>query len=62
VEVRVRGPVAELERVTCIIPGHDRAGIEVRADLLRVDEAPLAFEFHGMCGYESTFDYSSGDA
>jgi hypothetical protein len=62
VEVRVREPVAELERVTCIIPGHDRAGMEVRADLLRVDEAPLAFEFHGMCGYESTFDYSSGDA
>jgi hypothetical protein len=54
--------VAELERVTCIIPGHDRAGMEVRADVLRVDEAPLAFEFHGMCGYESTFDYSSGDA
>jgi len=62
VAVRVRGPAAELQQVTCVIPGHNRAGTELYADLLRVDEAPLAFEFRGMCGYESTFAYSSGDA
>ena len=63
VSVRIRGPAAELHQVTCVIPGHDRAGMELYADLLQVDEAPpLAFEFHGMCAYESTFAYSSADA
>jgi hypothetical protein len=62
VSVRIREPVAELQQVTCVIPGHDRAGTELRADLLSVDEGPLAFEFRGMCAYESTFDYSSAEA
>jgi hypothetical protein len=58
--VRVRGPVADQEPVTCVIPGHHRPGTELNSDLLRVKEGPLAFEFSGTCGYESTFDYSSG--
>ncbi len=61
--MRVSGPVERQETVTCIIPGHTRDGREVYADVLRASEAePLAFEFHGNCGYESTFAYSSGDA
>jgi hypothetical protein len=59
IEVRVRAPVADQETVTCIIPGHGRTGREVVVDLLRVDDQPLAFEFSGSCGYESTFEYSS---
>jgi hypothetical protein len=62
VSVRVRKPVARQETVTCVIPGHDRSGREIIADELFVDDDPLDFEVFGMCGYESTFDYSSENA
>ena len=61
VVVRVAGPVAEQEPVTCVIPGHHRHGTELYADLLHVDEGPLSFELSGRCAYESTFEYSSGE-
>ena len=61
VELRVRGPVEEQAPVTCVIPGHDRSGTELYADLLRVEEGPLSFELSGRCAYESTFAYSSGE-
>ena len=61
VEVRVAAPVDGQEPVTCVIPGHHRSGTELRADLLRVAEGPLAFEFDGRCAYRSTFEYSSTD-
>jgi hypothetical protein len=51
--------VPDQEPVTCVIPGHDRSGTELYADVLRVDEGPLSFELSGTCGYESTFEYSS---
>jgi hypothetical protein len=58
VEVRVLAPVAEQPTVTCVIPGHDRRGEELTVEVLRVDEEqPLAFEYHGVCAYASTFDY-----
>jgi hypothetical protein len=59
VGVRVREPVADQETVTCIIPGHDRSGREIVADLLSVEDDPLSFEFSGNCGYEATFEYAS---
>ena len=59
VTVRIREPLADQEPVTCVIPGHDRDGIELYADLLRVDEGPLSFELSGSCAYQSTFAYSS---
>jgi hypothetical protein len=62
VSVRVREPVADQEPVTCVIPGHDRSGREVVADLLRVEDGPLGFELSGKCGYEATFDYASDAA
>jgi hypothetical protein len=62
VTVRVRGPVRDQEPVTCVIPGHHREGRELIVDELRVDAAPLAFEFSERCAYESTFQYSSDDA
>jgi hypothetical protein len=61
VTVRVDRPVADQENVSCIIPGHHQTGTEVVAELLRVEEGPLAFELRGRCGYQSTFAYSSSD-
>ena len=59
VTVRVREAVGDQETVTCVIPGHDRTGREVIADLISVDDGPLEFELSGSCGYESTFEYTS---
>ncbi len=59
VTVRVREPFPEPQPVTCVIPGHDRSGMELYADLLQVDDAPLVFELQGKCSYQSTFSYAS---
>ena len=56
--MRVHGPVADQEPVTCLIPGHDRSGVEGVVDVLHVDEGPLSFELTGRCAYEATFAYS----
>jgi len=61
VTVRVREPVEEQAPVTCVIPGHDRSGVEFYADELRVAEGPLAFELSGRCAYQATFAYSSAE-
>lgn len=58
VSVRIRDRYAGDETVTCVIPGHDRAGEELVADELVVDDEQLSFEYRGVCGYGSTFDYS----
>jgi hypothetical protein len=60
VSMRVRAPYAGPEKVTCVIPGHDRSGDEVITDLEVADDG-LGFEFEGRCGYESTFEYSSAE-
>ena len=57
VEVRVSGPVASGETVTCVIPGHERTGREIVAESLRVGDPALEFAFRGNCGYESDFEY-----
>jgi hypothetical protein len=59
VTLRVGDPVAEQEPVTCVIPGHERDGEELHAELLSVSEGPLSFELTDRCAYLSTFDYSS---
>ena len=48
--------------MTCVIPGHHRSGREIIAEQLSVEAGELDFEVFGMCGYESSFDYSSKDA
>jgi hypothetical protein len=58
VSVRVSGPYRGTETVTCVIPGHERAGRELVVDELRVAAGPLGFEYEGVCAYESTFDYA----
>jgi hypothetical protein len=47
------------ETVACGIPGHDRPGQELRADVLRVDDAPLEWEVRGRCAFTTDFDYHS---
>jgi hypothetical protein len=60
VVLRIRGPVADQATVTCVIPGHHRDGRELYAETLVAHaQAPLDFELHGNCAYESTFAYSS---
>jgi len=59
VEVRVRGPVQGQEPVTCIIPGHHRAGEELYVDELRSTATPIEYAFNGRCGYEAAFAYAS---
>ena len=58
VSVRIQGRYAGEETVTCVIPGHDRAGEELVADELLVEDGPLAFSYRGVCGYGGTFDYA----
>jgi hypothetical protein len=61
VEVRAREPVTEPETVTCVIPGHGRAGRELFSDAIDVNAGPLRFSARGRCAYEATFHYSSDD-
>jgi hypothetical protein len=58
VSVRIRDRYDGEETVTCVIPGHERAGEELVADELLVDDGALAFNYRGVCGYGSTFDYA----
>jgi hypothetical protein len=45
--------------VACGIPGYDRAGHELYADELRVDDEPFSWELQGNCAYAGDFDYRS---
>jgi hypothetical protein len=58
VSVRIRDRYAGGETVTCVIPGHERAGDELVADDLVIEDGPLALNYRGVCGYGSTFDYT----
>ena len=58
VNVRIRDRHPGDEAVTCVIPGHDRAGEELITDQLCVEDGALAFNYRGVCGYGSTFDYA----
>jgi hypothetical protein len=55
--VRIRGRYDGGDAVTCVIPGHDQAGEELIAEQLLVEDDPLAFDYQGVCGYGSAFDY-----
>jgi hypothetical protein len=58
VSLRIRDRYHGGETVTCVIPGHERAGEELVADELVVEDGPLAFTYRGACGYGSTFAYA----
>jgi hypothetical protein len=57
VQVDADEEVAADEPVACGIPGLDRPGQEVRADVLHVDADPLAWEWSDRCGFATDFDY-----
>ena len=59
VEVKATRAVEGQNAVTCGIPGHDRPGVEVVADVMRVDDGALRFEVHGRCGFATDFDYAA---
>ena len=61
VSVRALSTYPSTEAVSCGIPGHDRPGDELVHQLLRVSDPRLQFEFHGRCGFATTFDYT-GDS
>jgi len=58
VEVRIRGPYETQSPVSCIIPGHDRSGREVVAELLDAHDEHFEVRYAGRCGYGATFDYA----
>jgi len=58
ISVRIRDRYEGDEAVTCVIPGHHRTGEELITDELVVDDEKLSFEYRGVCGYASTFDYA----
>ena len=58
VSVRIRDRYDGRETVTCVIPGHQRPGEELIADELLVEDGRLVFNYRGVCGYSSTFDYA----
>lgn len=60
ISVRIRDRYQGYETVTCVIPGHERAGEELVATELRVEDGPLAFDYQGTCGYAASFEYAGG--
>jgi hypothetical protein len=58
VSLRATTRVVTNETVACGIPGYDRAGHELYADELVVEEEKFAWELAGNCAYESDFDYA----
>ena len=58
VTLRVAGPFEQPGAVSCVIPGHHRAGREVVAEVLEASDEHFQFRFEGRCGYESTFAYA----
>jgi len=61
VTARTDRSVLSDETVTCGIPGHDRPGQEIIADVFHVDDGALHWSISGRCGFASSFAYSSND-
>jgi hypothetical protein len=61
VTLTIRGPVETDQTVSCIVPGHDRQGMELYAEELRVDDGAFEAEFRGNCAFTSGFSYRSDE-
>jgi hypothetical protein len=59
VALRASRPVATDEVVSCVIPGHDRPGAELYAEVLSVRNDPFEWEVAGRCAFVTDFDYRS---
>jgi hypothetical protein len=62
VRVRAATTVACDETVACGIPGLDRPGQELVADVMAVDDVPLSWDLEGRCAFATDFDYRSDGA
>ena len=58
VRVRATTPYETDATVSCIVPGHDRAGTELVNDEVVVDDGRFSFELRGTCGFRRDFDYT----
>lgn len=58
VRLRATTPFETDSSVSCIVPGHDRPGIELINDEVVVDDPPFAFVLRGTCAFTRDFDYS----
>ncbi len=59
--VKTREIVPHEHTVSCGIPGHDHPGQEIRAEIVRYQDAPYDWDFRGKCGFATEFTYSSQD-
>ena len=59
VNVVAGSPVHSETIVACGIPGLDRPGTEVRADVFSVKDEPLGWDFSGRAGFATGFAYTS---
>ena len=59
VTLRIAAPFATDSTVSCLIPGHDRAGRELVADVVAADDEHFRFAYEGTCGFEASFHYTS---
>jgi hypothetical protein len=62
VEMRASTPYGTEDRVSCIVPGHHRAGTELVAEGLRVKDGPFEWELTGNCAFVTRFEYTSEEA
>lgn len=58
-ELRATRPVETDEVVACVIPGYERPGTELYADVFRVDDPPYAWALTGNCAFATDFEYRS---
>jgi hypothetical protein len=58
VRVSATTPVATDAQVSCIVPGHDRPGVELINDEVVVQYGIFDFALHGTCAFTRAFDYS----
>ena len=57
VRLRATTPFETESTVSCIVPGHERAGTELVNDEVVVADGVFDFELHGTCAFRRDFDY-----
>jgi hypothetical protein len=58
VRLRATTPFETDAAVSCIVPGHDRPGVELVNDEVHVRDARFSFDLRGTCAFTRDFDYS----
>jgi hypothetical protein len=62
VAAKTARPVLSDAAVSCGIPGHDRPGQEIIAEVFQVDDGALHWSIGGRCGFATSFAYSSDES